>query len=269
MELRAFAERVLLSDSITAKVEPITVPFTDQSPGESVHIEKPSRPENLQFGARRSAPPMPKPGAFQAQQKRAIAHHILANHELQALEVMAFMLLRFPEADHEFRMGLAEIMQDEQRHTRMHIERAQVLGVRFGDFPVNSYIWEKAQLFENLLDYLATLPLVFEGRNLDHTLEFATYFSNADDERSAALMRVIHRDEIQHVAFGMEWLRKLKPAESTEWETFAKHLKWPLRPSKAKGNDFQEQARRDAGMTDEFINALQQAQEDDISGPPA
>ena len=202
---------------------------------------------------------MPKPGSFKLAEKRALAHHILANHELQALEVMAFVLLLFPESDSEFRFGLAKIMQDEQRHTRMHIERANVLGVAFGDFPVNSYIWEKAQTFECMLDYLATLPLMFEGRNLDHTLAFASYFENAGDDRSAALMRVIHRDEIQHVAFGMDWLRKLKPAGSTDWDTFAKHLKWPLRPSKAKGDAFQIQARRDAGMTDEFIDALQHA----------
>ena len=269
MELREFAERVLFSNSIDQKLAAVHGTFSDSTPGESLQIERPTRPDNLQFGARRSAPPMPKPGAFQMQKKRAVAHHILANHELQALEVMAYMLVRFPTADSAFRLGLAEIMQDEQRHTRMHIERAAVLGVKFGDFPVNSYIWEKAQLFECLLDYLATLPLVFEGRNLDHTLEFATYFSNVGDERSAALMRVIHRDEIQHVAFGMEWLQKLKPPGSTDWETFAKHLKWPLRPSKAKGNDFQTQARKEAGMSDEFIAALQMATEDDIVLPNA
>ena len=94
----------------------------------------------------------------------------MANHELQALEVMARVALQFPDAPTEFRLGLAKIMQDEQRHTRMHIERAVMLGLRFGDLPVNSYIWQKSSEFECVLDYLATLPLLFEGANLDHTL---------------------------------------------------------------------------------------------------
>ena len=37
---------------------------------------------------------MPKPGAFKDPNKRALAHHIMANHELQALEVMAWVAAR-------------------------------------------------------------------------------------------------------------------------------------------------------------------------------
>ena len=76
----------------------------------------------------------------------------------------------------EFRHGFVDIMRDEQRHTRLHIERAVELGVPFGSLPVNDYIWAKSQAFESVLDYLAGLPLTFEGRNLDHTLEFESLF---------------------------------------------------------------------------------------------
>ena len=90
----------------------------------------------------------------------------MANHELQALEVMAWTVLAFPGAPTEFRQGMAAVMRDEQRHTRMHIERAERLGVSFGDLPVNCYIWKKALQFTSVLDYVAGLPLVFEGANL-------------------------------------------------------------------------------------------------------
>ncbi len=259
MEVRAFAEQVLFSPEIDKKIAPITEPLTDEHPGDSIRVVEPARTPELIFAERRKAPSMPRPGALTDPAKRAIAHHILANHELQALEVMAYVALLFPDAPTEFRLGLARVMQDEQRHTRMHIERAAHLGVQFGTYPVNCYIWKKAQEIECELDYLATLPLVFEGRNLDHTLEFATYFSNAGDERSAALMRVVHRDEIEHVAFGIEWLRKLKPAGADDWETFCKHLKWPLRPSKARGDIFQIEARRQAGLSEDFIERIRTA----------
>jgi uncharacterized ferritin-like protein (DUF455 family) len=202
MELREFAERVLLSASLETKLTRVKEPFSDTSPGEAIHIDAPTRPENLQFAPRRTAPPMPHPDTFGELHRRAIAHHILANHELQALEVMAWTLLAFPTAPAEFRMGLGRIMQDEQRHTQMHIERAAALGLSFGELPVNCYIWKKAQQFASVLDYLAGLPLTFEGRNLDHTLEFAGHFERAGDVKSAAVMRQIHKDEIEHVAFG-------------------------------------------------------------------
>ena len=256
MELREFSERILLSESLDEKLTRAAKSWTDKRPGEVWRPEQPARPAELRFAARRTAPTMPKPGAFKDVKKRAIAHHIMANHELQALEVMAWMLAAFPEAPAEFRRGMINVMLDEQRHTRLHIERAAALGLRFGELPVNSYIWQKAQQFESVLDYLAGLPLVFEGANLDHTLEFATLFEQAGDERSAAIMRAIHRDEIHHVAFGLEWLRKLKSPEQSDWDAFQSHLKWPLRAEKARGEVFQKDARRAAGMSDEFIERL-------------
>lgn len=261
MEIREFARQVLLSQDLDQKLRWSQTPLTDVARGPAERHPRPGRPEALQFAPRRSAPAMPSPAAFVQPRARAVAHHIMANHELQALEVMAWMLLAFPEAPGEFRRGMVAIMADEQRHTRMHVERAQKLGLRFGELPVNCYIWNKAMSFQSVLDYLAGLPLVFEGRNLDHTLEFAEAFAAAGDERSAALMRVIHRDEIEHVRFGIEWLRRLKPAGMSDWDAFCRHLEWPLRPGKARGHVFQRGARQEAGLTAEFIDRLEAADE--------
>ena len=260
MELRAFAERILLSPSIEAKLEPLNGSIEDREPGLAVRIETPARPENLKFAAPRTTPSMPHPLALGEESKRAVAHHIMANHELQALEVMAWVLLAFPEASAVFRVGIARVMADEQRHTRMHMERASRLGLEFGQLPVNCYIWKQTRTFETLLDYIAVLPLVFEARNLDHTLELEKAFLAVGDPRSAALMRRIHEDEIEHVAFGLHWLRVLKSPADTEWEAYCAHLKWPMGPGKAVGDEFQREARMRSGMTHEFIDSIQALQ---------
>lgn len=256
MEVRAFAEQVLLSESLEKKTERILSELTDQSPGPPVHVERPGRPANLQFAARRTAPTMPKADALNDPAKRAIAHHIMANHELQALEVMAMVLLAFPEAPADFRIGVATIMFDEQRHTRMHVQRCRELGLNFGDLPVNAWIWQKARDFTSVLEYCAGLPLVFEGANLDHSVEFELWFRNVGDRRSAAIMRAIHKDEIHHVGFGIEWLRKLKPPDISDWEAWISNLHWPVRPVRARGTMFQTDARLQAGLTPEFIEQL-------------
>jgi uncharacterized ferritin-like protein (DUF455 family) len=262
MELRAFAEQVLLTPDLEIKLQIPEEAFTDDVPGPAVRHPLPGRPANLQFSAPRRSPAMPRGEALRDERKRAVAHHVMANHELQALEVMAWVLCAFPDAPAEFRRGLGWVMQEEQRHTRMHIERARKLGLEFGELPVNCYIWKKAMEFQSPLDYLVGLPLVFEARNLDHTLEFAAEFEAVGDLRSAALMRTIHDDEIKHVAFGIEWLRRLKPESQSDWDAFAAHLHWPLRPSKARGDVFQHDARRAAGLTEEFIGRLDDAPDD-------
>jgi uncharacterized ferritin-like protein (DUF455 family) len=261
-EIREIAERILLADSLEVKLKRISTGLSDQGPGHPVRHPLPGRPEQLRFALRRTAPAMPKRGALRDQKKRAVAHHILANHELQALEVMAFVLLAFPDAPEEFRRGMIAIMADEQRHTRMHVDRAAELGLTFGQLPVNDYIWAKSQAFESVLDYLAGLPLTFEGRNLDHTLEFEAYFDEVGDKRSADILRAIHHDEIGHVRFGLTWLRRLKPIEQSDWDAYVAHLHWPLRAEKSVGDELHREPRLRAGMTDDFLDRLAAAQID-------
>jgi uncharacterized ferritin-like protein (DUF455 family) len=269
MELREFADRVLLSPVINDKLANPGEALTDADPGPAERLAVPTRPPLLVFCGRRQSPPMPHPDTLADPRRRAAAHHIMANHELQALEVMAFVMRAFPLAPADFRQGLARIMFDEQRHTRLHLDRLEDLGMTFGDLPVNGYFWNKAQEFETLLDYLAGLPLTFEGRNLDHTLEFEEWFEKAGDEKSVGVMRAIHRDEINHVAFGLHWFRLLKSPDQSDWEAYAAALKWPLRPEKSRGGKFHREPRLAAGMSPEFIDRLDEPSADHRGKPGA
>src|SRR5690606_6773388 len=123
MELRDYASRVLLSRDLTEKLAPPETPLTDEDPGQPLRPPAPARPSNLGFATKRAAPKMPKPASFREPARRAVAHHLMANHELQAAEVMAMILLAFPDAPPAFRMGLAGVLRDEQRHTQMHARR--------------------------------------------------------------------------------------------------------------------------------------------------
>ena len=97
---------------------------------------------------------------------------------------------------------------------------------------------------------------MFEGANLDHSVEFEKYFLKHDDKRGATIMRVIHNDEIKHVEFGLRWLRKLKPPHVSDFDAWQEALHWPIRPLHAKGDDFQNDARLAAGMDQTFIDQL-------------
>lgn len=258
MELRDYASRVLLATDLDEKLAGPESPLTDDEPGPPFRPELPGRPANLQFAARRASPSMPKPASFQDPARRGVAHHLMANHELQAAEVMAMMLLAFPEAPADFRGGLAAVLGDEQRHTKMHARRAAELGVPFGSLPVNGYIWSKSRAFGSVLDYLAGIPLTLEQRNLDHSLELESWFLAVGDAKGAAIVRTIHNDEIRHVAFGVEWLRRMKAPERSDFEAWNDHLHWPLRPEKAIGERFDRESRLAAGLDDDFLTRLEE-----------
>lgn len=258
MELREFAQSVLIATDLERKLAPPATPLTDDDPGPPFRASQPGRPEELPIADRRQAPAMPKPGAFYDPARRAVAHHVMANHELQAAEVMAMVLLAFPEAPTEFRLGLARILRDEQRHTRMHARRAADLGRPFGSLPVSGYIWDKSRAFESVLDYLAGIPLTLEQRNLDHTREYESWFRAAGDEKGAQIAATIHQDEIGHVAFGLEWLRRLKSPEQSDFDAWRSHLHWPLRPARGVGPAGLDRGpRMAAGMDDDFLQSLE------------
>ncbi len=64
-------------------------------------------------------------------------------------------------------------------------------------------------------------------------------------------------DDIFAVAFGMEWLRRLKPAGQSEWDAYVQNLQYPLRPNKSIGDIFHAEPRLAAGMTPDFLDRLQ------------
>ena len=69
MELRAFANRILLGDTLEWKLERVCEPFTDMSPGQALRIVEPNRPPDLIFAPRRASPAMPHPSTFQQPRK--------------------------------------------------------------------------------------------------------------------------------------------------------------------------------------------------------
>ena len=75
-------------------------------------------------------------------------------------------------------------------------------------------------------------------------------------------MKAIHLDEIRHVQFGIDWLRRLKPEGLSDFEAWRQALHWPIRPRHAKGHSFQRDARLDAGLSPEFLDELEHWQDE-------
>ena len=183
--------------------------------------------------------------------------HFFANHELLATELMALVLLKFPEAPPAFRRGVLATLKDEQEHTRLYLERMKACGIEFGELPVSGWFWRCVAPMEHPMDYVARLSLTFEQANLDFSRHFANGFTAVGDAPTAALLEHIHRDEVAHVAYGLKWFRRWKNPAESDWDAFCKQLKFPLTPRRARGFQVNVEGRKAAGLDEDFIAHLE------------
>jgi len=258
MELREFAERVLFATTLDEKLRG-PEGISDEQPGPALATPAaPGRPAGLVFKPHGTGEKSEFPGRHRLEQnlERGKLLHFFANHELLATELMALVLLRFPDAPAAFRKGVLQTLQDEQEHTRLYLERMKSCGVQLGDFPVSGYFWRCVAPMENPIDYVAGLCLTFEQANLDFAGHFAQTFTAVGDTGSAKLLEKIYRDEIGHVAYGLKWFRRWKNPNESDWEAFCRTLKFPLSPQRAKGFSLNLAGRRAAGFDAQFIAEL-------------
>jgi uncharacterized ferritin-like protein (DUF455 family) len=257
MELREFAERVLFASTLEEKLQ-CPANITDERPGAAlVTPAVPGRPANLRFKPHVTGK-AEFPGLHRLEQERERGKllHFFANHELLATELMALVLLKFPDAPAAFRKGVLQTLKDEQDHTRLYLERMKACGIEFGELPVSGYFWRCVAPMEHPIDYVAGLCLTFEQANLDFARHFAGGFGKVGDEATAKLLDKIYRDEIGHVAYGLKWFRRWKNPSESDWEAFCHTLKFPLSPQRAKGFSLNVEGRRAAGLDPQFIAEL-------------
>jgi uncharacterized ferritin-like protein (DUF455 family) len=257
MELRAFAEQVLFATTLEEKLRPPGV-ITDERPGTAlITPATPGRPGNLLFKPH-AAGKSEFPGLhrLEEEEERGRLLHFFGNHELLATELMALVLLKFPDAPAAFRKGVLQTLKDEQEHTRLYLTRMKGCGIEFGDLPVSGYFWRCVSPMEHPIDYVASLCLTFEQANLDFACHFANGFARIGDADTAQLLEKIYRDEIGHVAYGLKWFRRWKNPNESDWQAFCHTLRFPLSPQRAKGFSLNVAGRRAAGLEPDFIAEL-------------
>ena len=257
MELREFTEQILFATTLEEKLR-APGEITDERPGAAlVTPDAPGRPGNLIFKAHATGK-SEFPGLHQLEKKseRGKLLHFFANHELLATELMALVLLKFPDAPAAFRKGVFQTLKDEQEHTRLYMERMKSCGVELGDLPVSGYFWRCIAPMENPIDYVAGLALTFEQANLDFARHFAKSFATIGDNETGNLLEKIYRDEIGHVAYGLKWFRRWKNPGENDWDAFCRVLKFPLSPQRAKGLTLNVAGRKAAGLDEHFIAEL-------------
>lgn len=259
MQMREAAERILFSQSLEEKLELGPAVASDDEPGKAIVVpDSPGRPPELLMSPKGVKAGFPGVNRMDNDHERGKMMHFLANHELMAAELMALVLLRFPDAPKAYREGVYEAMREEQMHTLMYMRRMRECGISFGELPVNDYFWKLVAPMETPMDFVTRLNLTFEQSNLDFSKYYAGLFRQVGDDGTGAVLEKIYHDEINHVGHGVRWFRKWKQQGDSDWQAFKKSLSFPLAPAKAKGMaPFNAEGRRLAGLDEDFISHLE------------
>jgi uncharacterized ferritin-like protein (DUF455 family) len=258
--VRGFCRRILERGDLETKLAPPPADLDDAQPGPALCVDRPARdaPLSLATGADR----LPRPSALGSAEARARCLARFAHHELMAVELFAWALLRWPALDTELRRAFVRVVADEQRHCRMYLERLAAHGSNLTLHPRSDYFWKHAQTIARSpygpRAFLCAMGLTLEQANLDFAAIYRDAFRASGDERSAQVCDAVQRDEVRHVALAARWLRKLAPGRS-DLEAYTEAVPFPFAATRAKGRRFDAEARRRAGLSADFIEAVRTA----------
>ena len=268
-DLRSFCRRVLEAGDLAHKLAPPVDgegrALPDDEPGAALDIRTPARDPQLALvtGADR----LPRPGELSDPDARAVCLARFAHHELMAVELFAWALLRWPELPAALRRALATVLAEEQSHCRLYLDRLAAHGSRLGDHALSGYFWRHAPAMaaspHGPSAFLAGMGLTLEQANLDFAGLYRDAFRAAGDEQSAQVCERVRAEEIGHVALAARWLARLAPTPpGDDDELVARYeacVPFPLAAARAKGRRFDAAARRRAGLSEAFIEHVRRA----------
>jgi uncharacterized ferritin-like protein (DUF455 family) len=248
----------ILGRDLDAKLAPSRAPDVDdernwERDAPERRVAAPGRPSALAVIARGT--PAPRGAALAQPDARAKLLHTFVHHELQAAELFAWAVLAFPRTPPAFRAGLMRLCGEELAHMNLYAAHMNTLGVAWGAHPVRDWFWERVPLCASPAAFVALQGLGLEGANLEHAARFAVQFRAIGDEAGARILERVERDEIAHVAFALRWFEHFTGAK-LDYDAWRATLPPPLTPALLQGRPLNREARRRAGLSEEFLARL-------------
>lgn len=164
---------------------------------------RPARPELV-------APDRLKPRKPVTPEGHASLIHAIAHIEFNAINLALDCIARYRAFPDEFHDGWLQVAAEEAEHFSMLRARLNELGHDYGDFPAHNGLWEMAcRTAHDPLARMALVPRVLEARGLDATPVIMEKLRGVGDAATLAILEIILRDEVGHVALGDRWFRLL------------------------------------------------------------
>lgn len=203
------------------------------------------------------SPKFVKHRSMRTSEGRAALIHALTHIEFNAINLALDAIWRFAGMPPAYYVDWLQVAGEEALHFSLLAGHLETLGHRYGDFAGHNSMWEMADKTSgDILARMALVPRTLEARGLDATPRTRAKLTQVGDEAAAAILDIILRDEIGHVAIGNHWYKVLCDERGldplTTYADLALHYKAPV----LRG-PFNLDARRAAGFSEPELDALQ------------
>lgn len=188
---------------------------------------------------------------------RAALLHALAHIEFNAINLALDIIWRYANLPDNFYGDWLCVAYEEVVHFELLNSHLHRLGFAYGDFPAHDGLWDMAERTkDDLVARLALVPRTLEARGLDACPVVRAKLAQAGDEQAAAILDIILRDEVGHVALGNTWYRWLCDQQQLDAIALYPELAEDYRAPRLRG-PFNIPARLAAGFHAEEIDYLQ------------
>ena len=145
--------------------------------------------------------------------------HAIAHIEFNAIDLALDAVWRFAGMPADWYLDWASVASEEAKHFSLLAEELGRRGHAYGDFDAHDGLWEMAmKTRDDPLPRMALVPRLMEARGLDVTPVIRRKLEQAGDAQACAILDVILRDEVGHVAIGNHWYAVLCRREGLEPE---------------------------------------------------
>ena len=198
-----------------------------------------------------------KQRSLKTREGHAALLHALAHIELNAIDLAADVAWRFVGMPDAFYRDWIRVMQEEALHFELLRDHLRSLGFDYGDFDAHNALWDMAERTRHdVLARVALVPRTMEARGLDASPAVRNKLVSIQDKHGAAILDIILRDEIGHVAVGNHWFGWLCAQRGLDPLAVYAELTRTHGAPRLRG-PFNLDARRAAGFTAVELDALQ------------
>jgi uncharacterized ferritin-like protein (DUF455 family) len=177
--------------------------------------------------------------------------------EIQALEAAGRTLWDFPDAPWEFNKDMARQCWDEARHVQTFEKLIDHADGEVGEFPETTFLFDAACNDDPVLR-LTGVNRCLEGLACDAFRSLIDYGKGIGDDIIAQAVDFVLADELTHVRFGSEWVKKFTHGDA-ERKARAHEFQRETERSFSFGSqrELAREERLEAGFTEEELDEIE------------